>query len=180
MKPITKEDFDDFENYVKERILNCDDYFQRIFNMRLLYEGSHNADAYKYLSAIIHRMSKDQLDKLLEDDNLTEDMIFQRMIRKYEWLQGCLIPYSDSFTLTDISGWSLLEKAFIIRECYKNDLRADGYKKALDDFVHINRKLKVCLNPYRYEFCTSSLRNYLLQKEIGIEQVFADIKYSLS
>ena len=180
LKEITAKDFDDFENYVKERIITSGDYYQRIFNIRLLYEGSHNSIAYQYLSAIIHRSNRKEIDKLLRDRGSDEEKVFKRMVDRYPWIHDYLIPYSDSFALVDVSGWSLLEKAFIIRECYAKELKNDGYKKALDDFVHINRKLKVCLNPYRYEFCTSLLRKYLLQKENGIEKVFSDLKKSHS
>ena len=148
--------------------------------MRLLYEGSHNSIAYQYLSAIIHRSNREEIDKLLRDRGSNEEKVFKIMVKKYPWIRNCLTPYDESISLPDVSEWALLEKAFIIRECYGKELKNDGYKKALDDFVHINRKLKVCLDPYRYEFCTSSLRNYLLQKENGIEKVFSDLKKSHS
>ena len=179
LKQVSKDDFMDFEAYVKDRIISSIDYYQQIINMRLLFEGSYNSVIYQYLSAIIHMRSKEEIDLLLSQKGLSEKEVFDKIIDKYNWLKGYLVPYSDSIKLTNIHGWALLEKAFIIRECFKQQLKKDGYKKALDDFVHLNRKLKICLNPYSFEFCTSTLRSYLLEKEEDVVQLFNSKKCAL-
>ncbi|MBR0420380.1 MAG: AAA family ATPase [Erysipelotrichaceae bacterium] len=161
---IGKDDFGDFYDFVIDRIKNTDDYYQKIVNLRLLYEGSHSI-VYGYLSAIVHNESKDLVDKLLVQKGQTEKAIIEKIKNNNSELKNITIPYYTYPIHRDISNYSLIEKAFLLRENYEDELKDEGLLDEINDYVHINRKLKVCLNPYKYGFITKKLHSYIENKK---------------
>ena len=162
---IDKNDFGNFDNYIVERIKTINDYYQKIINLRLLYEGGHSI-VYGYLSSIVHKVSKHEIDKLLIENGTTEKEIIQTIKDKYRDLQKVTIPpYKESSVINiDTSNYSLIEKAFYLRENYKVELTKEGLIEEINDYVHINRKLRVCLNPYKFGFITKKLYDYISNK----------------
>lgn len=165
---ITKEDFGDFDDFVLDRIKSTDDYIQKIINLRLLFEGHHSKIAYQYLSAILHRVSNKELEILLQQRNTTEDRVIELIKRDYTKLDKIEIPkYSDDVKV-ETKKYSILEKAIWARENVKNALDGQNLIDEMNEFAHINGKLKVCLNPYKYNFCTKRLYNFLQSLNIDI------------
>lgn len=162
LRAVEKSDFGEFDDFVLNRINEVDDYFQKIINLRLLYEGNHKDIVYSYLSAIVHRISPQNLQKELAEVDITEEEIFGMIKERYPQLKLKDIPkYKDSFS-PDLSAYTLLEKAFYFRELL--DEKEKWVKIELNDMVHINRSLKICLNPYKFNLCTRELYFYIESK----------------
>ena len=64
-----------------------------------------------------------------------------------------------------IDNYSLLEKAALYRESKKMGLPKinDCIKDEINNMLHINSKLVICLNPHKYEFATDLLKLELEQ-----------------
>lgn len=45
------------------------------------------------------------------------------------------------------------------------------YKKDLDDFIHLNSRLLISLNPYKYAICTPRIYNFVTENVKGIMSV---------
>lgn len=60
----------------------------------------------------------------------------------------------------DISEWTLIEKAFILRQS-QDRLLNKRLKEELNDYVHINGMKVVDLDPYRFVVCSSELRSFI-------------------
>ena len=158
---ITKGEFGDFNDFVYERIKNTDDYFMKIINLRMLYEGQHRTIAYKYLSGIIHGANEDKIKTELDKLETTEPRVIELIKEKHKELKNVDIPlYRDEY-IPDLCNYSILEKAFIARTKISDSLEKENLINELNEFAHINRILKVCLNPYKYTFCTRRLYKYL-------------------
>ena len=151
LKEVKKENFGIFEDFVRERINNSNDYYQKVVNLRILYEGKNNSHAYGYLSKIIHLEGKNVINDYVNEKKTTEEEILKKIEDEY----GIKLPsYTGPQPITDFNNYSVLEKTFIAREnkeCFAN------FKDELNDFAHINRALRVCLNPYEFNFCTKRL-----------------------
>ena len=164
-KPITRNDIGDFNEFVYERINNSNDYYQKIINIRLLYEGMHNSHIYKYLSGIIHNKTKEELYNDLSKIKKSEGFLIGKIKKEHPKINKTIIPFYDEVYEVDLNKYSVLEKAFWIREHLNDgDINRNNVIDELNEFVHINGKLKVCLNPYEYSFCTKRLYEYLNSK----------------
>ena len=158
---ITKDDFGDFNDFVIKRIKTTNDYFQKIINLRLLYEGKHGSYAYGYLSAIVHKSSEYFVSNEINKKNTTEERIIELIKEKYPELSGVEIPLYNDQIKPDLSSFSILEKAIWARENVKESLIEENLIDEMNEFAHINGKLKICLDPYIYNFCTKRLYEYL-------------------
>lgn len=158
---ISKDDFGDFYEYVIERIKSTTDYYQKIINLRFLYEGKRKNDIYGYLSAIIHNTRADDIQCFLKANNTNEEKIIKTIKKDYPKLSRVEIPFYKDDIKINLENYSILEKAILAREKVKPTPNKDELLDELNEFAHINGKLKVCLNPYKYNFCTKRLYNYL-------------------
>ncbi len=151
LKEVSKEDFGIFEDFVKERITESADYYQKIVNSRILYEGKNNSHAYGYLSKIIHLESQDDVKNYIDEKNTTESKILDKIKSDF----GVDLPlYEGPMSVIDLSNYSILEKAFVARE---EKEKFSSYIDELNESVHVNRMLRVRLNPYEFNFCTKRL-----------------------
>ena len=148
---ITRDDFAPFESFIEKRLKESIDYYQKIINLRLLYEGKYQSLEYKYLSAILHFKSKNEINKALLKEGKTEKNVIN-LIYKAHKLK--LEEYDEELQkdIGKTSEYSLIEKAAFVRENTKSNKRL---KAELNNLIHINTKLKVCLDPHKYNFCSS-------------------------
>ena len=156
-------DIDDFNNFIIERIQATDDYYQKIINLRILYEGNHRSPVYGYLSGIIHGEKKEKILGKLNKKKCTEKSIIRLIGKRYPGLKGRIPQIPDKY-ICDATDYSLIEKAFALRE-FEN-IEDKSIRAEVNDFVHVNGALKICLNPYKYNFCTKNLHNYIKYKMI--------------
>lgn len=157
---IQKDDFNDFNEFVIDRILRANDYYSKIFNLRLLYEGKRGF-VYQYLSAIVHCASKYEVETELTKVNKEEKDVFNEIYKKFPQLKEIQFEEYDDKKKISIRDYTLIEKAFYIREkCNDKDI-----KKELSDMIHLNQKLKVCLNPYKFEYRSNHLDKYLKEND---------------
>lgn len=161
LKEINKSDFGDFDKFVIDKIKNSSDYLQKIINLRLLYEASHSTAIYGYLSAIIHHAPKEEVNRLLAAKRTDESKIIKTIKKKHNELKSVSIPMYDNQYTVDYSDYSILERAIYARDNRKEDVQQMGIEDELNEFAHINGKLKVCLNPYEFNFCTAKVLKYL-------------------
>lgn len=156
MKEVKKKDFGIFEDFVINRLDGINDYYQKIVNLRILYEGKNNSHAYGYLSKIIHLESKNDINNYVVEKKTTEEKILKKIESDY----GINLPlYGGPQTAVNLGGYSLLEKAFVARE---EGGKFAGYIDELNESVHVNRMLRICLNPYEFNFCTKRLYEKLI------------------
>ena len=86
---------------------------------------------------------------------------------QYKELEEIDIPkYSDDITI-NTSEYSIIEKGIWARENFTSELNKENLVDELNEFAHINSKLKICLNPYKFTFCTKRLYNYLNELNIS-------------
>ena len=127
----------------------------------MLYEASHGTAVYGYLSAIIHHRPKEDVEVLLAAKRTDESKVINLIKRKYNELKRVSIPMYDDQYEVDYSEYSVLERAIYARDNRKADVQRMGIEDELNEFAHINGKLKICLNPYDFNFCTAKVLNYL-------------------
>lgn len=164
---ITKNDFGDFNEFVFDRLHSMTDYYQKIINLRMLFEDKHNTYAYGYLSAILHKTPLSIVEEELSKKNTTEEHVIEMIKNRYKELEEIDIPkYSDDITI-NTSEYSIIEKGIWARENFTSELNKENLVDELNEFAHINSKLKICLNPYKFTFCTKRLYNYLNELNIS-------------
>lgn len=152
IKNITKDDFGEFLEYVENHLKGITDYYQKIINLRLLYEKSHSAIEYGYLSAILHLRTKIEVDEQLKKRGVKEQDVIERINHRYNVV---LPPYEGPISKSDIkdTNYTILEKAVVLREIFKSNKSVmKKIKPELDNVVHLNDRLDICLDPYKYSF----------------------------
>ena len=158
---IKDDDFGDFNDFVFNRLKDMTDYYQKIINLRMLYEGQHHSYAYGYLSAILHKKTVQEINEELKKRNTTEDRVIELIKDKYKDLKDLDLPNYSEQTEIDLSKYSILEKAIWARDNAISELEKDDLIDELNEFAHINSCLKICLNPYKFTFCTKRLYDFL-------------------
>ena len=167
---ISKEDFGDFNNFVIERIQGNINYYIKIVNLRMLYEGKNASDVYGYLSALLHGTPTDEITLLLNEKGKTEKEILLKIKEKNNIeLEPMFDNYYKNINTDELS---FFEKALFLREYLDNHTNIDKtYKKNLDDFIHLNSRLLISLNPYKYAICTPRIYNFVTDNVNGILSV---------
>jgi wobble nucleotide-excising tRNase len=157
---ITEDDFMRFDDFLFNRINETEDYYKKIINLRMLYEGSRG-HVYNYLSKIIHHKGRTQIDAWLNAISKTETEILER-IEKEKMIS--IPPFDDKFLeRVDMSSYSLIEKAALVREYLPTT--HSHFRNELNHIMHINDRHIICLNPHKYSFCSEKTRNQI-SKEI--------------
>ena len=163
VKPITKTDFNTLDHYIKNRLKNITDYFQIIINLRVLYENNHKSKKYAYLSCILHSILNNDVSSLKEVD---EDEIVAEINKDIGAKGNNLVPYSRSVVeKIDVSHYCLFEKCALLRELLdipdvKDKINRSGlskqyYKNEMSNMIHLNSKLYIGLDPYKYNLCSA-------------------------
>lgn len=161
--PINEDDFNSLDYYVKNRIRSITDYFQTIINLRVLYENNPRSNKYRYLSCILHSILNNDVSALEE---VNENEIIAEINNDIGEKKTTLIPYSrDLVENIDVSHYCLFEKCALMRELLelqdvKNQINRNGlswryYKNEMSNMIHLNSKLYIGLDPYKFNLCSS-------------------------
>ena len=156
IETITADDFGEFTDFIRGHIAQVDDQYRKVINLRFLYEGRHRNPVYIYLSGIAHMKTKEEFQHDLAMHHMDEKIILEKIQKDH---QVTLQPY-DGPEKHDISEWTLIEKAFILRQS-QDRLLNKRLKEELNDYVHINGMKVVDLDPYRFVVCSSELRSFI-------------------
>lgn len=155
---IEKEDFGAFENFAIERIQSCDNYYQKIINLRMLYEKEKKNIVYQYLSAILHGAPKSRIKELLDSKGTNEKQVIGIIRHDYDIVLES-IPDSD-FSKINTTSFSLLEKCALLREYIKrNEVEEKELKDELNSYIHLCSRLYITLNPYKFPICSVNIFN---------------------
>lgn len=151
---ITKDDFKKFDDFIIERVNESDDYYQKIINLRMLYEGGRS-HVYNYLSKVLHFESEENMHRWLTEIKKTEEYIIEEIFSK----NGVSVPKYEEGLLTKIaiSNYSLLERAALARE--QMPRKASCIRNELNHIIHVGDRQIVCLNPHKYSFCSNRTKN---------------------
>lgn len=153
---ITKKDFGVFTDFLIERVNNINCYYQKILNLRMLYEGKYKNPVYGYLSGLLHALQVNDIKSKLSDLNYTEEEI---LLKIEEDLGVKLEPcFDDYYKNINTDEFSFFEKALFYREYMKHHLNVEKtFKPELDNYIHLNSRLYISLNPYNYIFSSPNL-----------------------
>ena len=136
----------------------------------MLYEGKHNSKPYQYLSALLHAESIDNIKKMLEDRESDENEIIKAIKDDYKIELEPM--HEDYYKNIDTNEFSLFEKALFLREYLSEHNNIDkNIKGELSDFIHLNDRLHITLNPYKFFLCTQNTYDIINDKIKGILNV---------
>lgn len=171
LKEINFNDFNLLCNQVVEFIKDKNlSYYRKIINIRILSEIDKNKSSkfkniYNYCSAVLHNIKREDIYKELNELNICEQDIINSILDNYH-INIETIP-NDYFTDFNISELSNFEKIYYYREVIgkysfvyakildlkdfqKEDI--DLLKTEFDNIVHLNDRLFVSLNPYKFDY----------------------------
>ncbi|HJG37741.1 AAA family ATPase [Enorma phocaeensis] len=163
VEPITRDSFGYFEDMIRNRIGSSSTYFQQMLNVRLLCEvrdiDASDKNLWGYASAILHRASRDEVQKLLEDRGESEENILERLANLVgERCADQMIPIPDAIDYSTV-GFSEFECLIAKREDISRPGGGSELPKGitkelamdlLNDLVHMNDAMMDCIDPYRY------------------------------
>lgn len=168
--PITRDSFGYFEDEIKSRIMSASTYYQRMVNVRLLCEvhdvATSDKNLWGYVSAILHRKSKEEVKSLLNEVGEDESDVLVRLRERVGDEAAPLIqpvPEEIDFSTEDFTEF---EKLIALREEINagegqfklpNDLSKKLAIDLLNDLVHMNDAMVDCIDPYRYPVWSPAL-----------------------
>ena len=154
---ITKDDFGMYTDMVKARIKTVDNYYLKVCLIRELYEGKTSLIQYTYLSAILHCSDYKEIKRQLRAKGYTQSMVV-KLIKKETGIKLPILKNNDYYKNLDTSKMCLYEKALILREYISQDNGVETTIKAeLDDYIHLNNRLQLGLNPFSFAFCSRNV-----------------------
>ena len=162
---INPDDYKSFEEFVKTRIKLTDNYLSKIVNCRLLYEiecqnrGETNIQ-YGYLSAIIHGSGAEQIKEFLKKNNFEEKDLIDEINQK--WSVKLPMYSKNEIEDAEIKELTNFEKIFYLRETIKEKKLRDE----MSDLIHLNDKLAICLNPYKFDTFSPYLFDCITQMDV--------------
>lgn len=171
LKEINFNDFNPLCNQVVEFIKDKNlSYYRKIINIRILSEIDKNKSSkfkniYNYCSAVLHNIKREDIYNELNELNICEQDIINSILDNYH-INIETIP-NDYFKDFNISELSNFEKIYYYREVIgkysfvyakildlkdfqKEDI--DLLKTEFDNIVHLNDRLFVSLNPYKFDY----------------------------
>lgn len=155
---VKKEDVDYYLNFVRKHLqMNPNlPYYIKILNVRFFYELEKEQPFYRYLSRIIHCEDKKKVLKSLGTKSEVD------ILSEIEKKTGTCLPcfdesYYKNISIVDISDF---EKACLLRQMDElKKINIESIRNIINDYVHINSSLIICLDQYKYSFCTKHLRD---------------------
>ena len=169
--PITTDSFGTMTEFIKKRIsdLGNDISYQMAINMRLYYElnkaSKYHKAVYGYLSGILHRYDKEFIVEKLKRDGKTEEDILNVIKEDFnEEFNSLKCEYLSDI---EIDKFNNFEKIIYARECCKNSNKGRIIKDELSNVVHMNLAYAICLNPYKYNYFSNYVYEYLYY-ELGL------------
>jgi ABC-type lipoprotein export system ATPase subunit len=162
---INPDDYKSFEEFVKTRIKLTDNYLSKIVNCRLLYEiECQNSEEtniqYGYLSAIIHGSGAEQIKEFLKKNNFEEKDLLDEINQK--WSVKLPMYSKNEIEDAEITELTNFEKIFYLRETIKEKKLRDE----MSDLIHLNDKLAICLNPYKFDTFSPYLFDCITQMDV--------------
>lgn len=150
MVDIAVDDYKSLSWFIKNKLASTDVYLSKVINCRLLLEiecqsQGQTTNEYGYLSAIIHGTSAEDIEKLLNNENISEVDILSSI----ENSCGIVLPKIKEVTdeMLKIDDLSNYEKIFYLRENEHDRI----IKSEMSELIHLNDRLAICLNPYKFD-----------------------------
>ena len=171
LKVIDIKDFSPLYNQVLEFIKDKKmTYFRKIINIRILSEIDKNKsvmykNVYNYCSAILHNVKKELIYEELKKINIDEEKIINLILEIYGInIEKIPSDYLKEFNINELSNFEkiyyyremigkyspIYAKLLNIKDFQKEDI--DLLKTEFDNIVHLNDKLFVSLNPYKFDY----------------------------
>lgn len=158
---ITLMDFNKFDDFLVERVNQVDDYYQKIINVRMLYEGKGASPVYGYLSKILHFKNKTTIDEWLLKKSKSEEEILSQIKETHNIILPNYVSIDPK--AIDTTNYSLIEKAGLVREFLP---KTHINRNELNHIMHVEDRLNICLNPHKFNFCSEDTRK-VIEAEIS-------------
>lgn len=166
--PIEFSDFNSLDIYIKEKLdsLNKRIDYQTALNLRMFFESkktlSENSLIYSYLSAIIHKTDYNLIINFLNKKGKDEEYILNKIFEKtsitYSKLENNYIDKIENFNLC------LFEKIIKCRETINMKIKKNKIlRDELSNVIHMNDAYLLCLNPYKFNYFSKYVYDYLLK-----------------
>lgn len=175
-KEINIDDFGTLDKQVKSFIKKTKmPYYRKIINLRILAEINKNIDeydkiVYEYLSAILHRKSKNIIANELKEKGFTENDVLKIIYDKYKLnLKRQPNNIFEKFNYDELTNFEKI--AFKREEARLSRLTSNKYKKKsyiekeFDDIVHLNTRYFVSLNPYKFDNLSEYIYQYIFNED---------------
>lgn len=166
--PIESTDFKPMTEFIKEHISNLGNKmnYRVAINLRLYYEinkpKKYKKAVYGYLSAILHKCPVDTIAEYLEKENRTEEEVLSIISQDFDVLFSKINEqYCDDIKIEDFNNF---EKLIYSREMCNKTNRAKIVKDELSNVIHMNMAYAICLNPYRFNYYSRYVYNYLINE----------------
>lgn len=163
--PIKTNSFDTMTEFVKKRVysLGNDINYQVALNMRLYYElnkaSKYHKNVYGYLSAILHMCDKNIIIENLKKVGKNEEDILKVIKKDFGMYFNPLRQnYLENI---EIDKFNNFEKIIYARECCGRSNKGKIIKDELSNVVHMNMAYAICLNPYKYNYFSNYVYDYL-------------------
>lgn len=166
--PISPDSFGTMSGFIQKRIsdLNPDLNYQMAINMRLYYElnkaSKYHKVVYGYLSGILHRYNKTAIIERLSREGRNEEDILK--VLKKDFGKKFTPLKEDYLTDFDVDKFNNFEKIIFARECCKKSEKGKIIKDELSNVVHMNLAYAICLNPYKYNYFSNYVYEYLISE----------------
>lgn len=150
---IVVDDFGSLRGFVLDHVQTTESlsHYRTILNIRLLLEldgfnrlGAKKKAAWGYTSAILHRENRDEVLSYLTDRNYSEEDILSLLNESFGVR---LAPLPEDYADASCENYTFFEKVLFCRDF--PGIKTPT-KNALNDIVHLNNNLAICLNPYSY------------------------------
>ena len=164
IKDISFEDFGTIEKQIKDHLNNKLSYFRKIINLRMLAECKKNNDdeneiIYNYLSAILHKNSKDTILKELKNKGYEEDYIISLIEDKFKIkIENIPDNILYDFKIDDLTDF---EKIFY----YRDNIHDEVIRDEFNNIIHMNSSYAISLNPYKFNYFSPYVYNNIKNEE---------------
>jgi len=165
-KPICFVDFQPIESHIINNMNTLDDYFRISINLRSLLElkksNVQNRILWEYSSAILHNYEKSRILELLKDKGVSEDDILAEIRSLFPEVASKVSRIPDDYVIKiDTSDWSLYERSIAVRSKCKDE----NIKSELNNLVHMNDSLAVCLNPFKFNYFSKYVYDFVISSK---------------
>lgn len=169
IKTVNIIDFKPMEDHIMNHLDSLDEdasFYRKVINLRLLaeikkYDNDDDSKLiYDYLSALLHKESKDNILHKLNLKNVTEENILEIIKDKFKFeLEN--IP-DDYILIHDYDKFTTFEIAIAKRENIGSSIEKDE----LNNIVHYNDALLINLNPYKFNTYSNYINNIIIEDSV--------------
>ena len=169
IKTVNIIDFKPMEDHIMNHLDNLDEdasFYRKVINLRLLaeikkYDNDDDSKLiYDYLSALLHKESKDNILHKLSLKNVTEENILEIIKDKFKFeLEN--IP-DDYILIHDYDKFTTFEIAIAKRENIGSSIEKDE----LNNIVHYNDALLINLNPYKFNTYSNYINSIIIEDSV--------------